>query len=60
MSVVILIPPIEVMVNVVENFIYQKTNLRIKIIFNDPINVHRHIEMLKDLYKLINKHEEWG
>ena len=35
-----------IMVHTVEQFIYEKTGKRVKIIFNEPMNLHRHIKLL--------------
>lgn len=53
----ILIPPIEVMIRDVERYIYQKTGRKVTILLNDPFNMHRHIEMLRDAYKIVKKDE---
>ena len=54
---IILIPPIEVMIKEVEQYIRLKTGRNVSIIFNDPFSIQRHIEMLRDAYKMINKDE---
>jgi len=52
------IPSIQVMVHEVESFIYKRSGVSVKIIFNDPFSTTRHLDMLKDLYKLIKIWEE--
>lgn len=54
----ILVPTIEVMIREVEQYIYQKTGRKINILFNDPLSIHRHIDMLRDAYKIIKKDED--
>ena len=53
----ILIPPIETMIREVEQYIYQKTGRKVNILLNDPFNMQRHIEMLRDAYKIVKKDE---
>ena len=53
----ILIPPIEVMIREVEQYIYRKTGRKVNILLNDPFNMQRHIEMLRDAYKIVKKDE---
>lgn len=53
----ILIPPIETMIREVEQYIYRKTGRKVNILLNDPFNMHRHIEMLRDAYKIVKKDE---
>lgn len=53
----ILIPPIETMIREVEQYIYRKTGRKVNILLNDPFNMQRHIEMLRDAYKIVKKDE---
>jgi hypothetical protein len=39
-----------VMIHIVEQFIYEKTGKKVKIVFNDPMNMHRHLKMLMEAY----------
>lgn len=41
-----------VMVRTVEQFIQDKTGKRIKIIFDDPMNIRKHIVMLNEAYSI--------
>jgi hypothetical protein len=54
---IILIPPIETMIREVEQYIYLKTRRKVNILLNDPFNIQRHIEMLRDAYKIVKKDE---
>lgn len=54
---IFLIPPIEVMIREVEQYIYRKTGRKVNIVLNDPFNMQRHIEMLRDAYKIVKKDE---
>jgi hypothetical protein len=54
---IILIPPIETMIREVEQYIYLKTGRKVNILLNDPFNIQRHIEMLRDAYKIVKKDE---
>lgn len=51
----IVIPPINVMIVEVERYIYMKTGVKVNIVFNMPFEVNRHVDMLKDAYKIIKK-----
>lgn len=54
---IFLIPPIETMIREVEQYIYRKTGRKVNIVLNDPFNMQRHIEMLRDAYKIVKKDE---
>lgn len=54
---IFLIPPIETMIRDVEQYIYLKTGRKVNILLNDPFNMQRHIEMLRDAYKIVKKDE---
>ena len=41
-----------VMVRTVEQFIEDKTGKRIKIIFDDPMNMRKHVVMLNEAYSI--------
>jgi hypothetical protein len=41
-----------VMVRTVEQFIQDKTGKRIKIIFDDPMNIRKHVIMLNEAYSI--------
>ncbi len=41
-----------VMVRTVEQYIQDKTGKRIKIIFNDPMNMRKHVVMLNEAYSI--------
>jgi hypothetical protein len=41
-----------VMVRTVEQFIQDKTGKRIKIIFDDPMNMRKHVVMLNEAYSI--------
>jgi len=41
-----------VMVRTVEQFIQDKTGKRIKIIFDDPMNIRKHVVMLNEAYSI--------
>ena len=41
-----------VMVRTVEQFIEDKTGKRIKIIFDDPMNIRKHVVMLNEAYSI--------
>jgi hypothetical protein len=41
-----------VMVRTVEQYIQDKTGKRIKIIFNDPMNMRKHVIMLNEAYSI--------
>jgi hypothetical protein len=41
-----------VMVRTVEQFIQDKTGKRVKIIFNDPMNMRKHVVMLNEAYSI--------
>lgn len=56
-QMIFLIPPIQTMIREVEQYIYRKTGRKVNIVFNDPLNIQRHIEMLRDAYKIIKKDE---
>jgi len=40
------------MVRTVEQFIQDKTGKKVKIIFNDPMNMRKHIIMLNEAYNI--------
>jgi hypothetical protein len=40
------------MVRTVEQFIEDKTGKRIKIIFDDPMNIRKHVVMLNEAYSI--------
>ena len=40
------------MVRTVEQFIQDKTGKRIKIIFDDPMNMRKHVVMLNEAYSI--------
>jgi hypothetical protein len=40
------------MVRTVEQFIQDKTGKRIKIIFDDPMNIRKHVVMLNEAYSI--------
>lgn len=54
----IIFPDVNVMIREVEAYILQKTGRKIHIVFNNPFELNRHIEMLKDAYKMIKKDEK--
>ena len=41
-----------IMVRTVEQYIQDKTGKRIKIIFNDPMNMRKHVVMLNEAYSI--------
>jgi len=41
-----------VMVRTVEQYIQDKTGKRIKIIFDDPMNIRKHVVMLNEAYSI--------
>ena len=41
-----------IMVRTVEQFIQDKTGKRIKIIFDDPMNIRKHVVMLNEAYSI--------
>jgi hypothetical protein len=41
-----------VMVRTVEQFIQDKTGKRVKIIFDDPMNMRKHVVMLNEAYSI--------
>jgi len=41
-----------IMVRTVEKYIQDKTGKRIKIIFNDPMNIRKHVVMLNEAYSI--------
>ena len=41
-----------VMVRTVEQYIQDKTGKRIKIIFDDPMNIRKHVIMLNEAYSI--------
>jgi hypothetical protein len=41
-----------IMVRTVEQYIQDKTGKRIKIIFNDPMNIRKHVVMLNEAYSI--------
>ena len=41
-----------IMVRTVEQFIQDKTGKRIKIIFDDPMNIRKHVIMLSEAYSI--------
>ena len=41
-----------VMVSTVEQYIQDKTGKRIKIIFDDPMNIRKHVVMLNEAYSI--------
>ena len=41
-----------VMVRTVEQYIQDKTGKRIKIIFDDPMNMRKHVVMLNEAYSI--------
>lgn len=45
-------PQIQEAVAVVEAFIYEKTNKKVRIVFNDPQRTMLHIRMLFDAYSV--------
>ena len=40
------------MKHTVEQFIYEKTGRKIKIIFDDPMRIHLHLKMLSDAFSI--------
>jgi len=53
----ILVPPIETMIREVEQYIYRQTGRKVNIVFNNPLAINEHIQMLKDAYKIIKRDE---
>jgi hypothetical protein len=41
-----------IMVRTVEQFIQDKTGKRVKIIFDDPMNIRKHVVMLNEAYSI--------
>jgi hypothetical protein len=41
-----------IMVRTVEQFIQDKTGKRVKIIFDDPMNMRKHVVMLNEAYSI--------
>ena len=41
-----------IMVRTVEQFIQDKTGKRIKIIFDNPMKIHMHLQMLAEAYSI--------
>ena len=41
-----------IMVRTVEQYIQDKTGKRVKIIFNDPMNMRKHVVMLNEAYSI--------
>ena len=41
-----------VMVRTVEQYIQDKTGKRVKIIFDDPMNIRKHVIMLNEAYSI--------
>jgi hypothetical protein len=41
-----------IMVRTVEQYIQDKTGKRIKIIFDDPMNIRKHVIMLNEAYSI--------
>ena len=41
-----------VMVRTVEQYIQDKTGKRVKIIFDDPMNIRKHVVMLNEAYSI--------
>ena len=41
-----------IMVRTVEQYIQDKTGKRIKIIFDDPMNIRKHVVMLNEAYSI--------
>jgi hypothetical protein len=41
-----------IMVRTVEKFIQDKTGKRVKIIFDDPMNMRKHVVMLNEAYSI--------
>jgi hypothetical protein len=41
-----------IMVRTVEKYIQDKTGKRVKIIFNDPMNMRKHVVMLNEAYSI--------
>ena len=45
-------PSVEEMIAVVQEYIYLKKGKRIRIIFNDPMNLRKHLIMLNEAYSV--------
>ncbi len=43
-------PSVEVMCAVVQDYIFLKKGKKVKIIFNDPMNLRKHLIMLNEAY----------
>lgn len=45
-------PSVEEMLAIVQEYIYERKRVRVRIIFNDPMSVRKHIIMLNEAYNV--------
>lgn len=45
-------PSVKEMIAVVEDYIYAKKRKKVKIVFDNPMNMHKHIIMLNEAYNV--------
>jgi len=45
-------PSVEEMIAVVQEYIYLKKGKKVKIVFNNPMSMHKHIIMLNEAYNV--------
>lgn len=45
-------PSVEVMIAVVQDYIYQKKGKKVRIIFNDAMSLRKHLIMLNEAYNI--------
>ena len=45
-------PSVKEMISVIEDYIYIKKGKKVRIVFDDPMNMHKHIIMLNEAYNI--------
>ena len=46
-------PSVEEMIAVVQAYIYERKNVRVRIIFNNPMSLRKHLIMLNEAYSYV-------
>ena len=46
-------PSVEEMIAVVQAYIYERKNVRVRIVFNNPMSMRKHIIMLNEAYSYV-------
>ena len=46
-------PSVKEMISVIEDYIYIKKGKKVRIVFDDPMNMHKHIIMLNEAYSYV-------